>query len=101
LRQSLEAYIDRPADYLWFHDAATSYVRHEQEHMKREERTVLPLALQVLSKDDWREIDAAFERNEHPLLDAQRREMFDKLFALILRQVPGEVVFGPRSRKAA
>ncbi len=99
LRDSLETYAGRPAAGGWFHDAAMDYARHEREHMRREERTVLPLALQVLSKEDWREIDAAFERNEHPLLNARRRAEFDKLFALILRRIPGAVVFAPRDRK--
>ncbi len=96
LRDSLETYVGRPAARGWFHDAAKSYARHEREHMRREERTVLPLALQVLSKEDWVEIDAAFERNEHPLLSARRRAEFDKLFALILRRIPRAAVFGPK-----
>ncbi len=101
LRDSLETYVGRPAARGWFHDAAKKYARHEREHMRREERTVLPLALQVLSKEDWVEIDAAFERNEHPLLRAGRRENFDKLFALILRRMPGTVVFGSRQKRVA
>ncbi len=99
LRQSLETYMRRPAARSWFHDAAQSYARHERQHMLWEERTILPLALQVFSKEDWREIDAAFEQNGHPLLSAGRREEFDKLFALILRQIPGAVVFGPKDLK--
>ncbi len=101
LRDSLEIYVGRPAARGWFHDAAKKYARHEREHMRREERTVLPLALQVFSKEDWVEIDAAFERNEHPLLRAGRRENFDKLFALILRRIPGTVVFGSGQKRAA
>jgi hemerythrin-like domain-containing protein len=99
LRQSLETYIGRPAARGWLHDAAKSYARHEREHMRREEWTILPRALQVFSKEDWREIDAAFERNDHPLLSARRRVEFDKLFALILRRIPGAVVFGPKDLK--
>ena len=101
LRDSLETYVGRPAAGGWFHDAARNYARHEREHMRREERTVLPLALQVLSKEDWVEIDAAFNRNEHPLFWAGRRENFDKLFALILRRMPGTVVFGSGQKRAA
>jgi hemerythrin-like domain-containing protein len=101
LRDSLETYIGRPAARGWFHDAAKNYARHERKHMRREERTVLPLALQVLSKEDWVEIDAALERNEHPLLRAGRRENFDKLFALILQRMPGTVVFGSGQKRVA
>ncbi len=104
LRQALEAYAGCPAALGRFHAAAKSHARHERQHMRREERTILPLALQVFSKEDWREIDTAFERNQHPLLSAGRRAEFDKLFALILRRIPGAVVFGSkdaRKKKAA
>ncbi len=99
LRRSLETYLRRPAARNWFHHAAKSYARHERQHMQREERTILPLALQVFSKEDWREVDAAFERSDHPLLGARRRAEFDALFALILRRIPGAVVFGPEDSK--
>lgn len=99
LRQSLETYVGCPAARLWFHNAAKSYARHEREHMRREERTVLPLALQVLGKDDWAEIDEAFEGNSNPLLATRRRDNFDKMFALILKSLPGAVVFDTRRRR--
>ncbi|NIQ95458.1 MAG: hypothetical protein GWN87_15585 [Desulfuromonadales bacterium] len=103
LRRSLETYNVRRAARSWFHEAAKSYARHERQHMRWEERTILPLALQVFSKEDWQEIDLAFERNGHPLLSDRRRVEFDKLFALILRRIPGAVVFGPKvsNRKKA
>ena len=101
LRESLGTYVDRPAARRWYCHAARNLARHEQEHMRREERTVLPLSLEVLSRDDWAEINAAFEQNCDPLLGAQRRKNFDQLFALILRRVPGEVVFDRREKKVA
>lgn len=67
--------------------------------MRREERTVLPLALQVLGKDDWAEIEEAFEENSNPLLATCRRGNFDKMFALILKCLPGSVVFDTERRK--
>ena len=101
LRQSLETYIDRPVARGWYCYAAKKFACHEREHMRLEERTVLPLALQVLSKGDWQEINAEFERNEQPLFGPKRREQFNKLFALILRRMPGEVVFGRNEMKVA
>ena len=101
LRDSLETYVGHPAARGWFHDAAKKYARHEREHMRREEWTILPRALQVFSKEDWVEIDATFERNEHPLLRAGRRENFDMLFARIFRRMPGTVVFGSGQKRAA
>lgn len=101
LRHSLETYIERPAARGKFHDAAKSYARHEREHMQREEQTVLPLALQVLGKDDWLEINEAFEQNDDPLFGSRRRDRFDKLFGLILRAAPGAVAFGSKRQKVA
>lgn len=99
LRQSLEEYAGQPAARGRFCDAATLYGRHQQKQMRQEERTVLPLALKVFGKEEWQEIDAAFERNDHPLLCERRRTEFDKLFALILRRIPGPIVFGPKVPK--
>jgi len=101
LRQSLEIYMGCPAARGWYCNAARNLARHEREHMRREEGTVLPLALQVLSKDDWAETNSAFDRNGNPLLGAKRRKNFDRLFALILRRVPAAVVFDRREIKAA
>jgi branched-chain amino acid transport system ATP-binding protein len=101
LRQSLETYADRPAARRWYCHAARNLACHEQEHIRREERTVLPLSLEALSKDDWAQTNAAFEHNGDPLLGAKRRQDFDQLFALILRRVPSEAVFGRRDRRVA
>jgi hemerythrin-like domain-containing protein len=101
LKASLEAYLESPAARDWFRDSALGYVDHERQHMLKEEREILPLALQVLSRDDWREIDAAFERNDHPLFGPTRQESFDKLFSLILRQAPNSIAFEPTEMKVA
>ncbi len=101
LRLSLETYIGRPDARAWFCNAARDLARHERDHMRREERTVLPLALQVLSKDDWEETNFAFEQNSNPLLCAKRRKSFDQLFALILRRMPSAAAFDLREMKVA
>ncbi len=99
LRRGLEAYREDAGAKEAFCDAAARLARHERDHIKLEERKVLPLALQALTKEDWEEIDAAFAANESPLLNDDRRAEFDKLFALILRMVPGAVVFKPKEVK--
>lgn len=101
LGTSLESYIGSPAARVCFYDAVKSYVSHERAHMQREEREILPLALQVLSRDDWREIDAVFEQNDHPLFGPRRQEIFDSLFSLILRLAPGSIAFEPTEMKVA
>lgn len=100
MRQSLEIYTDHPATRGWFCYAAQSFATHEQDHIQREERTILPLALQVLSTDDWSEIDAAFEQSDSPLLAAGRRRDFDRLFAQILQRMPPVATFDQPEARA-
>jgi|TARA_R110002072_G_scaffold97728_11_gene214944 hemerythrin-like domain-containing protein len=101
LRLSLETHIDRPAARGWFCDTARKLARLEREHMRKEERTVLPLALQVLSKADWEQTNAAFVQNDNPFLTARRRKNFDQLFSLILRQLPAAAVLDRRRVRVA
>jgi hemerythrin-like domain-containing protein len=93
LRTALTAFMTDPTAREHFRATATSYVAAERRHIEREEQMILPIALEVLSEDDWREIDAAFAQNEHPLLNPARRAQFDRLFGLILKLVPGDIAF--------
>lgn len=72
----------------------TLYLEFEQAHMEREEREVLPRALEALSGEDWRAIDLAFAGHHDPLFGTARAKQFDKLFDRILH-LTGEAL-GPR-----
>ncbi len=50
-----------------FETAIESYVDFYFAHMAVEEREILPLAEQVLTEDDWKELDQAFGSNHDPL----------------------------------
>lgn len=50
-----------------FAAAAKKYVGAYLAHMRLEETEILPVALRVLSADDWKELDAAFALNCDPL----------------------------------
>ena len=101
LRMSLVAYKDASSACGWYCDTARRYVKHERRHIEREERTLMPLSLPLLDAEDWLQIDAAFVQNDHPLLGPARQEFFDKLFADILKRVPGKIVFKPKEATAA
>lgn len=58
------------------------------EHMRTEEREVLPLAEQVLSAQDWQEIDAAFGSNRDPLTGHAPDADYAELFQLIATLSP-------------
>lgn len=93
LRASLEAFRRRETARDRFYGAASAFIEAETKHILTEERTILPLSLRVLTAEDWHRIDEAFSQNESPLFGTRRRAEFDKLFGLILRSVPGPVVF--------
>ncbi len=65
--------------------AARRYWSFEEAHMRREEREILPLALEALEAADWRAIDAAFARDDDPLFGTPRAEQFERLLGSILR----------------
>ena len=59
LAAALEAYRADPAGFARFREAAGVYVNFERDHMNREERELMPLALEVLEDADWRAMDAS------------------------------------------
>lgn len=100
LRQAIDAYAANPTAGGWFRDVATQYISLERAHMQTEEERIMPLALEVLNPDDWRDIAAAFLSNHHPLLNPARQRQFDKLFGMILRLVPGGLMLQADATKA-
>jgi branched-chain amino acid transport system ATP-binding protein len=64
-------------------DAARRYWSFEEAHMRREERDILPLALESLDATDWGVIDAAFARDDDPLFGAPRVAQFERLLGAI------------------
>jgi len=65
------------------------------KHMREEEDVVLPLAERVLLDEDWKEIDAAFEGNQDPLIGKDVEKDFDKLFSHIVNIAPPPIGLGP------
>lgn len=58
------------------------------EHMALEERNVLPLAQEVLSPEDWGELDSAFEENRDPLTGHVPEPAYCSLFARLATVLP-------------
>jgi len=78
-----------------FETAARRYLSFYLEHMRLEETMVLPAAMRVLSEDDWRAIDAAFETNCDPLTGQYPRDpIYDRLFTQIVSQAPAPIGLG-------
>lgn len=75
-RRTVEAY----ADFHW-------------QHMRKEELTLLPLAEQRLSGEDWSAIEAAFAANEDPVAGSAEHD-YQQLFKRIAEIAPAPVGLG-------
>lgn len=85
LRAACYAYREDRSVRSALREAGIRYHNFEQAHIDCEETELLPLALRVLRADDWREIHAAFARNDDPLFGPPRAEQFDRLYHWIVK----------------
>ena len=78
-----------------FEVAAKNYLNFYLEHMRLEEAVILPAAQQVLSVDDWKELDEAFATNCDPLTGQYPRDpAYDRLFTRIVMRAPAPIGLG-------
>jgi hemerythrin-like domain-containing protein len=84
-----------------FEEAAERYVNFYLEHMRIEEREVLPLAEVVLKPEDWAELDAAFSANRDPLTGFEPEPDYRALFTRIVNLVPAPIGLGEARSQAA
>ncbi|MRD47939.1 hemerythrin domain-containing protein [Caenimonas koreensis DSM 17982] len=83
-----------------FEQAAAQYVRFYLDHMRVEETEVLPLAKQLLSPEDWAQLNAAFDADPDPLTTVNRQPIYDRLFSRIVLAAPSPVGVGPAFGRA-
>ncbi len=84
-----------------FEKAAHRYVDFYLAHMALEEREILPLAERVLTRDDWAELDEAFEANRDPLTGHRPEPDYQALFSQIVSVVPAPIGLGSPAPQAA
>lgn len=78
-----------------FEQLARRYVDFYFSHMGLEEREILPLAERVLTREDWIELDGAFEANRDPLTGRHEPEPdYRALFTQIVGIVPAPIGLG-------
>jgi hemerythrin-like domain-containing protein len=75
--------------------AVDAFVAFVSEHLRSEEREVLPLAQAWLTADDWAAVDAAFEGNTDPLLGTEPGEHWEQVFRRIVNLAPPPIGVGP------
>lgn len=71
-----------------FFDDLRSFIDGLREHIRHEEKAVMPLARRVLTAEDWREVDAAFLDNNDPLFGDKPRAEFAALHRRIVQLAP-------------
>lgn len=65
-------------------DVAANYAKHLERHIEFENTQAFPLAEEVLQEADWAEIDAAFARNQDPLVSGDATSHFSDLHRRIM-----------------
>jgi hemerythrin-like domain-containing protein len=66
--------------------AVEALAAHVWQHMAQEEESLLPLALQVLGRDDWREVAETFESNRDPGFGEWSEEDFHSYFTRVANE---------------
>ena len=77
-----------------FEEAAQRYVDFYGQHMALEEGQILPLAEQVLTAQDWAELDAAFAANRDPRTGHEPEDDYRALFSRIVNSLPAPLGLG-------
>ena len=70
-----------------------AYAQFHWEHMRREERELIPRAEKALLAEDWADIEAAFAGNQDPIADLREKD-FNGLFQRIVNLAPAPVGLG-------
>ena len=77
-----------------FVQSARTYVSFYLDHMRVEEAEVMPAAERLLTAEDWKELDQAFEASRDPLAGGAREPAFDRLFTRIVMTAPAPIGVG-------
>ncbi len=89
-----------PAGAREFQQTAEKYAQFHWDHMRIEEKELIPLAEQHLTAEDWKWVDDAFAGNMDPIADLGEKD-FEKLFSRIVSLAPAPVGLGEPWKKAS
>jgi len=68
-----------------FHDVVHDFIKHQREHMDKEELMLFPAAVSALQPEDWAEIDTRLNDRKDPLFSGVTQNNFTALQQTILR----------------
>ena len=80
-----------------FSAALRTYTLGLKNHIRAEEKDAIPLAREVLSAEDWAEIDRAFLDNADPVFGEKAKAEFRELFHRIASLAPESIGLGGHS----
>ena len=102
LEQALTRYQQGGAvEFPAFMAAVEGYAAFHWEHMRAEEKELLPLAERYLDAGDWEAIDAAFLGHTDPMLGAPAGTGYEALFTRIVNLAPPPIGVGPAQGMAS
>jgi hemerythrin-like domain-containing protein len=78
-----------------FAAAAEAYAQFHWDHMRKEEKQLIPIAERAFTPEDWAEINAAFAGNQDPIADLREAD-FSRLFSRIVGLAPDPVGLASR-----
>jgi hemerythrin-like domain-containing protein len=81
-------------EFAAFAAALERFVGRYREHMRKEERDVMPLARRALDAADWAAIEAAFAAHRDPL-EGTGGDDYEALFQRIVALAPAPIGLGP------
>ncbi len=84
-----------------FEASMNLYIASYLDHMRTEEKVVLPLAERVLSAADWAELDKAFMENRDPLTRRDGNDAYRPLFKRILMTLGAPLGLGSATEAMA
>ena len=90
--------VNWPRDAAAFAAVVEAYAHFHWDHMRKEEKQLLPLAERFLTADDWQAIDEAFAGNEDPIADLREKD-FEQLYKRIVSLAPAPVGLGDRWKR--
>ena len=93
--EMMDGTLDGEGRRVHFEASMTQYIASYLEHIRIEERQVLPLAERVLTAPDWAELDAAFMQNHDPMTRREAGDPFQPLFRRILTNLASPLGLGP------
>ena len=82
-----------------FADLVDTYSKFHWDHMRLEEKELIPLAERHFSQQDWEIVDAGFSSNTDPIAQVKEND-FRALFSRLVNLAPAPVGLGAPWKKA-